>query len=40
MSTETRIGEVLSKIERVRQTRRHKFYLRVEYITLSHGCGG
>ncbi|MBA3947278.1 MAG: hydrogenase expression/formation protein HypE [Herpetosiphonaceae bacterium] len=40
MSTDTRIGEVLSKIERVRQTRRHKFYLRDEHITLSHGSGG
>ena len=28
------------KIERVRQHRRHKFYLRDERITLSHGSGG
>lgn len=34
------IGEVLGKIERVRQARRHKFYLRDERITLSHGSGG
>jgi hydrogenase expression/formation protein HypE len=30
----------LEKIERVRQARRHKFYLRDEHITLSHGSGG
>src|SRR5579884_2328497 len=35
-----RIDEVLKKIERVRQARRHKFYLRDERITLSHGSGG
>src|SRR5690242_19101684 len=35
-----RIDEVLKKIERVRQHRRHKFYLRDEHITLSHGSGG
>ncbi len=34
------IGSVLDKIERVRQHRRHKFYLRDERITLSHGSGG
>ena len=38
--TETRVAEVLQKIERVRQARRHKFYLRDEHITLSHGSGG
>jgi hydrogenase expression/formation protein HypE len=32
--------DVLKKIERARQTRRHKFYLRDEKITLSHGSGG
>lgn len=32
--------EVLKKIERTRQARRHKFYLRDEKITLSHGSGG
>ncbi len=32
--------EVLEKIERVRQARRKKFYLRDEHITLSHGSGG
>src|SRR5579859_3291603 len=35
-----RIGDVLKKIERARQARRHKFYLRDEKITLSHGSGG
>ena len=43
MSTPTRLSdvpEVLEKIERVRQHRRHKFYLRDEHITLSHGSGG
>ena len=34
------IPDVLEKIERVRQHRRHKFYLRDEHITLSHGSGG
>ena len=34
------IASVIGKIERVRQVRRHKFYLRDEYITLSHGSGG
>src|SRR5579883_1579645 len=41
MDTHARdIGEVLQKIERTRQARRHKFYLRDEHITLSHGSGG
>ena len=35
-----RIEDVLHKIERTRQARRHKFYLREEKITLSHGSGG
>lgn len=35
-----RIETVLQKIERTRQARRHKFYLRDEKITLSHGSGG
>jgi hydrogenase expression/formation protein HypE len=35
-----RIEAVLKKIERTRQARRHKFYLRDEKITLSHGSGG
>src|SRR5262249_38491905 len=35
-----RVTAVLEKIERVRQHRRHKFYLRDEHITLSHGSGG
>jgi hydrogenase expression/formation protein HypE len=34
------VPDVLEKIERVRQHRRHKFYLRDEHITLSHGSGG
>src|SRR5262249_1993059 len=32
--------DALDKIERVREIRRHKFYLRDEHITLSHGSGG
>lgn len=43
MTSPTRLAdvpEVLEKIERVRQHRRHKFYLRDEQITLSHGSGG
>ncbi len=32
--------DVLGKIERAQQARRHKFYLRDEHITLSHGSGG
>jgi hydrogenase expression/formation protein HypE len=35
-----RLDDVLKKIERTRQARRHKFYLRDEKITLSHGSGG
>ncbi len=35
-----RIDDVLKKIERTRKARRHKFYLRDEKITLSHGSGG
>ena len=34
------VAEVIEKIERVRQARRHKFYLRDDHITLSHGSGG
>ena len=34
------MDDVLNKIERTRQARRHKFYLRDEKITLSHGSGG
>jgi hydrogenase expression/formation protein HypE len=37
---DTRIDDILKKIERTRQARRHKFYLRDERITLSHGSGG
>lgn len=37
---QTLIEETLQKIERARQARRHKFYLRDEKITLSHGSGG
>src|SRR5690242_12636294 len=33
-------SKILDKIERVRQARRTKFYLRDEHITLSHGSGG
>jgi hydrogenase expression/formation protein HypE len=39
-NSETRAAEVMEKIERVRHARRHKFYLREERITLSHGSGG
>ncbi len=35
-----RVNDILKKIERTRQARRHKFYLRDEKITLSHGSGG
>jgi hydrogenase expression/formation protein HypE len=31
---------VVEKIERAKQARKHKFYLRDERITLSHGSGG
>lgn len=31
---------MLEKIERARQARRNKFYLRDDHITLSHGSGG
>ena len=34
------LSEALDRIERVRQARRHKFHLRDERITLSHGSGG
>ncbi len=34
------VDDVLKKIERTRQARRHKFYLRDEKVTLSHGSGG
>jgi hydrogenase expression/formation protein HypE len=34
------LAEALDKIERVRQARRHKYHLRDERITLSHGSGG
>jgi len=37
---DARIDDILKKIERTRQARRHKFYLRDEKITLSHGSGG
>ncbi|MBV9690753.1 MAG: hydrogenase expression/formation protein HypE [Ktedonobacteraceae bacterium] len=37
---DARVDDVLKKIERTRQARRHKFYLRDEKITLSHGSGG
>jgi hydrogenase expression/formation protein HypE len=40
LHNEERIQNVLQKIERTKQARRHKFYLRDEKITLSHGSGG
>ncbi len=39
MDTHTQVSGMLEKIERVRQARRKKFYLRDEHITLSHGSG-
>src|SRR3984893_11434723 len=39
-SDATRIDDALKKIERSKQARRHKFYVRDEKITLSHGSGG
>jgi hydrogenase expression/formation protein HypE len=38
--TTQQLTSVLEKIERVRQVRRRKFYLRDEHVTLSHGSGG
>jgi len=38
--SQDQIATVLDKIERVRQHRRKKFYLRDEFVTLSHGSGG
>src|SRR5579871_1130041 len=35
-----RAAEAVEKIERVRQHRRNKFYLRDDHVTLSHGSGG
>src|SRR5947209_7638279 len=40
MATPLTIESVLDKIEKVREVRRGKFYLREERITLSHGSGG
>ena len=34
------IASVIDKIERVREHRKSKFYLRDEHVTLSHGSGG
>lgn len=39
-TTQQQIDTVLGKIERVRQRRHNKFYLRDEQVTLSHGSGG
>jgi hydrogenase expression/formation protein HypE len=33
-------ADVIDKIERVREHRKNKFYLRDEHVTLSHGSGG
>ncbi len=38
--SDTKLGEALDKIERVRQVRKQKFHLRDTHITLSHGSGG
>src|SRR2546430_9773722 len=35
-----RIDDVMEKLDHTRQARSHKFYLRDEKITLSHGSGG
>jgi hydrogenase expression/formation protein HypE len=40
ISRSDRVEDVLQRIERTRKARRHKFYLRDEIITLSHGSGG
>ena len=40
LHNDIRVDDVLRKIERTRQARRNKFYLRDERITLSHGSGG
>lgn len=39
-TTREQVDTVLDKIERVRQVRRNKFYLRDERINMSHGSGG
>jgi hydrogenase expression/formation protein HypE len=39
-ATPLTVESVLDKIEKVREVRRGKFYLREEKITLSHGSGG
>ncbi|HEX2911860.1 MAG TPA: hydrogenase expression/formation protein HypE [Chloroflexia bacterium] len=39
-NNQARMAEVLARIERVRDYRRNKFYLRDQHITLSHGSGG
>ena len=36
----TQVADVIDKIERVREHRKNKFYLRDEHVTLSHGSGG
>lgn len=40
LHNQTFVADILQKIERTRQARRHKFYLRDEKITLNHGSGG
>ncbi len=40
MSGVERLGEQLERIERVRKSRRGRFYLRDDFITMSHGSGG
>src|SRR4029079_13862490 len=39
-ATKTQIAKVIDKIDRVREHRKNKFYLRDEHVTLSHGSGG
>src|SRR3984893_8549348 len=40
LQKQTIVADILQKIARTRLARRHKFYLRDEKITLSHGSGG
>src|SRR6185369_968609 len=39
-ATKAQVADVIDKIERVREHRKNKFYLRDEHVTLSHGSGG
>ncbi len=39
-TAQDQIAKVIDKIDRVREHRKSKFYLRDEHVTLSHGSGG